>query len=88
MNSIFLGSKDIKRRKGKSLHSRRFYFCRSPYVLKKLSDQDECMMAHTGGIMYCGGKKAMITEDSFQIPRTELKSLSVGRHQEMLIEEI
>lgn len=52
-------------RKGKSLHSR------SPYVLKKLWDQDKCIMAHKGGIKGYGDEKAMITEGIFQISRTE-----------------
>lgn len=59
-----------------------------PCVLRKLSDQDECLMAHNGGTKCCGCEKAMITEDIFQIPRTELKSCLVDKNQEMLIEEI
>lgn len=47
-----------------------------------------CWMAHDGGTKYCGCEKAMIIEDIFQIPRTELKSCLVGKNQEMLIEEI
>ena len=84
MNSIFLGSREhIEKRKGKSLHSRSFYLCRSPCVLKKLSEQDECLMAHSGGTKCCGWEKALVTEDTVQMPRTELKSRLAGKNQEM-----
>lgn len=71
MNLVFLGpGENIKMRKGKSLHSS------NPYVLKKLSGQDKCIMAHKGGIKSYGDEKAMITEGIFQLSGTEEKSLS------------
>lgn len=56
-------------------------------MLKKLSDQDECIMAHKGGIKCYGDEKAMIT-GKFPDPWNMTKITSVGRNQEMLIEKI
>lgn len=62
MDLVLLGSGGyIKSKKNKYLHSRGFGHCRSSYVLKKLSDQDEGLMTHKGGIKCYGGEKAMIT---------------------------
>lgn len=52
-----------------------------------LADQDECTTAHKGGIKSYSDEKAMITEETLQTSKTELKLLPVSRNEENLIEE-
>lgn len=59
--------------KNTSLHSRSFYICRHSSVFQKLSDQDECNMAHKGGIKCYGGEKAVITKGNSPDPQKRIE---------------